>query len=310
LAQAQPAIITTFSVGTTYSYDQTSAGQPILDTNTPFLFSASTVLASNRTANAITLIFPNSTVSNLTQDITSQGDYYLFGSSSDSNRFVTAFPAGQYSFTVSATSSNQTVSLLLPAATTQPNAPHLTNFIAAQAVEVSQPFKFIWEPFLGGTTNDFIAVSVGNNIWKTPTPGSAGALNGTIIAAVIPAGTLQPNSNYACTISFYHATIASNATYVTEANRAAATQFPLSTVGATIAAPVITNVVWNGSGMSFDIDTTPGQVVTILYSTNCTQPLNQWPVLLTTNSPATRVHVTDSASAGRPVVFYRARIGP
>jgi len=68
---------TAFSVGTLYSYEQTSPSLPTLDTNAPFVFDASTALASNRTANAITLTFPNSSVSNLIQNFVSKENYYL-----------------------------------------------------------------------------------------------------------------------------------------------------------------------------------------------------------------------------------------
>jgi hypothetical protein len=185
----------------------------------------------------------------------------------------------------------------------------LTNFVAAQAVSASQPFTLAWDPFVGGTSSDFIYVTIGDNVWKTP-PGSSGALNGTTIAVIIPAGALQPNSNYTGTITFYHPNISSNANYVTSAYRATITQFTLTTADVSVAAPVMTNAVWNGSAIGFDIDTTPGQLITVLYSTNCVLPVNQWQVLLTTNSPGTRVHVTDSPSAAKPMLFYRARTGP
>jgi len=302
--------VTRFSLGTVYSYQQISPSLPTLDTNDSFVFNAITVLASNRTASTITLTFPNLAVSNLTQNIVSKENYYLLGSETESNTFVTAYPQGQYTFIVNATASNQTVSVTLPAASTQPNAPHLTNFAAAQAVSASQPFTLAWDAFAGGTSSDFIDVTIGNNDWTTPIPGSAGALNGTVKAVTIPAGALEANSNYTGRITFYDAVVSSNATYVTQAYRATTTQFPLITVGPVVAAPSITNAVWNGSSIGFDIDTTPGQDITVLYSTNCLQPVNQWPVLVTTNSQgASRVHVTDSPSPGKSMLFYRARTG-
>src|SRR5439155_1346164 len=132
-----------------------------------------------------------------------------------------------------------------------------------------------------GTSADFIYVNVGNNVWKTPNPGEPGALNGIVTSVTIPAGTLQAGSDYTASIGFYHALLASNITYVTEGFRATTTEFNLSTISSSVAAPVIANPVWTSGGFSFDIDTTVGQLLTILYSTNCTQPLAQWQTLLT-----------------------------
>ncbi len=99
----------------------------------------------------------------------------------------------------------------------------------------------------------------------------------------------------------------SNATYETVAFRATATQFTLTTAGA--APPVVTNAVWSGGNFSFDILTTAGQTLTVVSSTNCALPLAQWPILLTTNSPGTRVHVTDTRSPTGRGMLYRVRNG-
>src|SRR5213075_2671229 len=124
-------------------------------------------------------------------------------------------PQGTYTFTVAVT---------LPATMAQPNAPHVSNFTAGQTVSSSQPFTLTWDPFTGGTATDYVFVQVGN-VWKTPTPGTTGALNGTATSVTIPAGTLQPGSTNDAFIYFYHTIITSNAAYLTEAFRSSATEF-------------------------------------------------------------------------------------
>lgn len=218
-----------------------------------------------------------------------------------SNAFETAFPQGTYTFNVSATASNQTVPVLLPPGMTQPNPPHITNFLAAQA------FTLGWDAFVGGTSADYIAVFIGNNAWKTPDPGTAGALNGTATTVTIPANSLQANSNYSATIGFYHMLIVSNATYVTEAYRATATLFTLNTAGSV--RPGVTNVVCSGGSRSFDVLTAAGQFLTVVSTTNCALPLAQWPTLLTTNSPGARVHIIDPRPATSRVIVYGVRNG-
>jgi len=298
--------VTTFAAGKLNYWDQYSAASPVADTTIPYYFVGTTTLASNRTATSITLTMPTTAVSNLTQNIVHPESYYFISSMTSSNAFEAAFPQGTYTFYVSATASNQTVPVLLPTDMKQPNPPHITNFVAAQSVNATQAFTLGWEAFVGGTGTDYVNVAIGN-AWKTPDPWTAGALSGTATSVTIPANSLQPNSNYTATVAFYHAVGVSNATYTTLAYRATATQFTLNTAGAAL--PVVTNAVWSGGSFSFNVLTTAGQTLTVVSTTNCAQPLAQWPTLLTTNSTVTRVHVIDPRPATNRVMVYRVRNG-
>ncbi|MGO8931987.1 MAG: Ig-like domain-containing protein [Limisphaerales bacterium] len=303
--------ITTFGVAKVNWWDQSSTAAPVVDPNIPYYFAGTTTLASNRTATSITLTLPTSAVSNLTQNLLYPEDYFFTSFFTSSNAFETAFPQGTYTFYVSATASNQTVPVLLPTDMKQPNSPHINNFAAAQSVNATQAFTLSWDSFVGGTSTDYVYVVIGTNVWKSPEPGAAGALNGTATSVAIPANSLQPNSTYSNSfVGFYHAIVKSNATYVTTAFRATATWFTLNTVGTVAAAPpVVTNAAWSGGSFSFDVLTTTGQTLTIVSSTNCALPLAQWPVFLTTNSPGARVHITDTGSATGRGMVYRVRNG-
>jgi hypothetical protein len=190
---------------------------------------------------------------------------------------------------------------------TQPNPPHINNFAVAQSVNATQAFILGWDDLVGGTGTDYINVVISNNAWKTADPGAAGALSGTATSVIIPANSLQPNSNYTATVAFYHVVGVSNATYATLAYRATATEFNLSTGGST--QPVVTNVVLIGGRYTFDIVTTSEQTLTIVSTTNCALPLAQWPTLLTTNSQPTGVHFVDPPPATNGVMVYRVRNG-
>ena len=299
---------TAFAVGKVHTWDQYSAGPPVLDTNAPYFFNAITTLASNRTATAITVTLPTAAVSNLTQNFVAPEMYYFFSFTTNSTAFETSFPQGTYTFFVSATASNQTVPVLLPTGMTQPPAPHITTYAAAQSVNATQAFTLGWDAFAGGTSTDYVYVAVGN-AWSTAAPGAPGALSGTATSVTIPANTLQPSSNYTATVAFYHYAMVSNATYSTTAYRSTGTQFGLNTVGASAPRPVVTNYVKSGSSFSFDVITTAGQALTVVSSTNCALPLAQWPILLSTNSPGTRVHITDPRPATSRVMLYRVRNG-
>jgi len=69
----------------------------------------------------------------------------------------------------------------------------------------------------------------------------------------------------------------------------------------------LTNAIWSGGMFAFDVTSPAGQTFTIEYGS--TLRSNQWQVLLTTNSPAGRVHIVDPHSSSNRYLFYRARDG-
>ena len=298
---------TTFSVGKTHHYNQTSGGLPTLDPSTPYNFSGVTALQSNRTATNITLTLPTGAVSNATQIPFQQELYVVYGSDVNLANFDGTFPVGNYTFQVKAVSSNQTVVVNLPTTNSlpQPGAPHLTNYSAAQSVSPGQPFVLGWDAFPGGTAADYIDVDIGA-VYGSPNPGLPGALSGTARTFTIPAGILQPNSNYLSRVGFFRHVGATNANYTTAAYRATYTEFTLVTTGDSRL--VLTNASWGAGGFSFNVVCTNGQTVTVEY-TNVMGP-GTWPKLLTTNSPGSLIRVVSPQSLSNQYLFYRARNGP
>jgi hypothetical protein len=302
--------ITTFSVGKVHHYNQTSSGAPTLDPDTPYDFSGVTVLASNRTATNITLTLPTAAVSNLMQLPFTPEIFILYNSSVNLSTYDATFPAGNYTFLVKSLNSNQTMVVNLPTTNSLPlpNAPHVTNYVAAQVVDPSQPFVLGWDAFVGGTAADFIDVDIGT-AFGSPNPGLPGALNGTARTLTIPANTLQPNTTYASQIGFFHSLGATNATFATNAFRATYTEFSVVTSsGAAGGQLVLTNAVWSPGVFSFDVLCTNGQTVTIEY-TNALRT-GAWPKLLTTNSPGTKIHIVSPQAVSNSSLYYRARNGP
>ena len=195
--------ITTFLLGKLWIYLQTNTAAPVLSPYPfllPYEFSAETMLSSNRMATNVTVTIPvTSGVSNLVQNLLEPESFDLNGEGyTNLTTFNTTFPSGNYVFKVSATTSNQQVTVNLPNVT-QPNAPQVSNFNAAQAVDPSQPFTLTWNAFAGGSSADWILLEVigeGNPIFETPFFGQTGALTGTATSVTIPANTLQSSSNY------------------------------------------------------------------------------------------------------------------
>jgi hypothetical protein len=300
---------TTFSVGKVLHYNQTSSGSPTLDPSTPYDFSGVTALSSNRTATNITLMLPTGSISNLTQ-IPQQPEFYvLYAYSTDLATIDATFPPGNYTFQVGSVSSNQSVVVSLPTTNTmpQPSVPHVTNFLAAQSVNASQPFVLGWDAFAGGTAADYIDVDIGT-AYYSPNPGLPGALPGTARTITIPAGALHANSNYFSRIGFFRFTGATNANYAAAAYRATYTEFTLVTAPANNQL-ILTNASWTPSNFSFDVLSTNGQIITVEYTNVLTA--SPWPKLVTTtNTGGASVHIVSPQSVSNKSLFYRARNGP
>ena len=303
--------ITTFSVGKVHHYQQASSGASVLDTNTPFGFAGVTSLSSNRTANSVTLTMPvTGGVSNLFH-LPPPSAYLFLLSVSQTNQatYDATFQPGNYSFFVSASSSNQTVVVNLPTEGTmpQPNAPHVTNYVAAQSVNPSLPFVLGWDAFTGGTAADYIDVDIGSN-FGSPNPGQPGALTGTSRTFTIPAGTLQPNTVYASQIGFFRFTGSTNSSQATSAYRSTYTEFSLVTGSAGSVSLIIKNPAKTVTNFGFDILCTNAPAVIVEYKSNLTA--GAWQSLLTNNSPGSSFHVNAPQASSNNVLYFRARTGP
>ena len=299
--------ITTFTLGKAHAYNQTSAAAPTPDPDAPYSFTVDTTLASNRTATAVTLTLPSSAVSDLTQNFVRPEQFFLFDSSTDLASFNSTYADGNYTFNVQSIDSTQQVTVNLPASLVQPNAPHVANFAAAQSVDAAQLFTLAWDAFQGAAANDYVQVNIGT-IFKTPDPGTAGALSGTVTSVLIPAGTLAPDSGYDSTIGFYRAiSDNSNPTNTTTVYRGTTTRFTLVTSGTSAGELVLTNATWTGNIFSFDAISSIGQTLSIEYSS--TLQAGQWQTLVTTTNLTGRDRITDPQSSTNRHLFYRARNG-
>jgi Bacterial Ig-like domain len=306
--------ISTFSAGKLYFYEQNSAGAPAPSPFAAYAFTATAGLASNVAATAVTVTLPTGGAPvGLTQNFLHHEDYTLFASGSDSTNLEATYPQGNYVFNATATPANLQATVTLPQTMLQPNAPHVSNFAAAQAINASQAFTLRWDAFQGGTASDFITVAVsddvGKTVFETPGPGTNGALIGTVTSVVIPAGKLVANGTNTAEIVFYRVVTVSNATYATVAYRATGTQLNLVSVGTAGTVPTVSNPVWGPSGFGFDVSTTPNQGLKVLYSTDCSLPRAQWQVLMTTNSPGSSVHITIPPQGG-PTGFFQLENSP
>lgn len=209
-------------------YRQTSVAAPILDSEAPYIFVACAAVAcSNLPLTGISLDVPGGAVRNLSS--TRPPDYYSYADIADSQAALESrYPNGNYLFTLQSAVGDLSHTVHFLTALTMPNAPRLTNFAAAQAVNPSQPFVLGWDAFSGVGADTCIQVEIYGEIFQTPSLGLPDALPGSARSVTIPAGTLQPDSAYQGAITFYNFLLSTN-DYINLVYRSAVTEFSLVT---------------------------------------------------------------------------------
>lgn len=126
------------------------------------------------------------------------------------------YPPGNYTLTLNTAHNGTQTAALSLSASSFPNPPMVLGFAALQAVNPDAPLTVSWNPFTGGTVNDFVEFSIrsdsDNDPFSTGGPGDSDSLNGTATSVTIPAHTLQPGRTYSVRLLFARLT-ASNATF-------------------------------------------------------------------------------------------------
>ena len=95
--------------------------------------------------------------------------------------------------------------------------PHLWNFNPAESVRADRNLIFEWEPWVGGTANDFIQLHIeegdGTKVFETHDFGETGALTGRATWAYVPAGTFEPGKTYKGRLLFTRAVSLDDTSY-------------------------------------------------------------------------------------------------
>ncbi len=288
--------LTYFQVAHYTYYEQTNASPPVLFPNISYEFFAQALLSSNRTATNITVTIPvRLTVTNLVEDLLRPDRFAVADYNANLlETFATNFPSGNYIFNVSAVTSNQQVTVNLPAYVS-PNSPQVSNYAAAQSVNPSQPFTLNWITFTNGLSTDWIFFQIEGGpiktLFQTGDPGQPGALDGTSTSVTIPANTLSAGTTNTAVLAFAHVASSTNGTTVAQASVASVTYFAIVTTTnlAVASAPVLTirpsgtNVIltWPTNATGY----------TLMSATNLASPV--WntnlpaPVVVNTNNAVT-----------------------
>lgn len=296
-----------FTVAKGAIYAQNSTAAPSLNPDCPFNLVSCLYLVCPHTATNVTLTPPLGNT--LTLPFTSIPGHPLVTECGFTTQqsLDDAYPAGPYTFTMKSVSSNQQVTVNFPANLAQPAAPYITNYAAAQAVDPTKPFRLGWAPMAGGSAADCIYVEI-LPAFQTPAISDPSALNGTATSVVIPAGTLQPNTQYSASVTFYLYLLVTNTAGVLMTYRAAATEFSLQTTSGTGPVLVITNAFRGAGGQfSFEVECSPGLNLVVERRSSLSEP---WQTLCMTNPLSSRFGVSEPDIRGTSGAFYRVRTGP
>ena len=203
-ANAVASDFSSYSTGKGIYYDQTAGGTPVMKSPYPYWFHAQVVsLAPFLT---VSVTGPtNSSSAELSGPHSSPGLLEGWVRHTNQASLDSRFLNGNYAFDIfSFIHGHQFVTNTL-ATGSFPNAPMVSNLTAAQSVDAASDFTLTWNPFSGGTTNDFISCQlqgVNSNYFTSPAFGTAGALDGTATSVLIPAGTLLPGHAYLGRLTF------------------------------------------------------------------------------------------------------------
>src|ERR1051326_5515943 len=139
-------------------FEQLGSGAPLLSSNDlPYPFLSSVEPAFSNGVVSVWLKLPNGTTNQMTEQ---DGQFQLAENFSTKTMLDSAFGAGTYLFSIQTlTDGLRAPSLALPL-DSYPPIPHLTNWTPAQEIDAGVDFALAWDAFTGGSSNDFIYVSI------------------------------------------------------------------------------------------------------------------------------------------------------
>jgi hypothetical protein len=228
-----------FGVQKGQRFEQKDTGAPALQSGTPYGFAAFVALSSAGALKSATVALPNATTNTLPAAAGEWKFERTFASLSDLSAH---YPNGTYTLALEAMRDGPFASALNLAGDLYPNPPRLLNLAAAQAVDADQDFRLQWEPFAGGSINDFVQLRVtgaGGTVFETAVRHDDPAgLDGRSTAVTIPANTLLMSRTYRATLRFVKAVTLDFITYpgvIGVAGYFRQTEFTVKTTGPTTA---------------------------------------------------------------------------
>lgn len=244
-----------FLHGKIQNFQQTSSAAPVVNATQPFQF-GSLITMGTATINSATLTFTG-TSSPRTYAAAGNGDFSILDTFTTQAQLDSAYStSGNYTVSIntSAGTFSRAVSFLL-AFFGYPTTPMLTvpagNWQSGTLViDPAVAYNFTWNAFANAQANDVIELIIRNG-------GTFGPFPATQTSFTLPAGTLQPGTNYSCDLVFVRVAGAApgdaniGAGYATLAKD---TGFTLRTTAPALALTAAASRKVHGTAGTFDID--------------------------------------------------------
>jgi hypothetical protein len=217
-------------------YDQLTAGPPVPRPGDEFVFNAEVQGAASNLITSATVTTPPGNTLMLAPNA-ARDEWEFSDDRSTEAAFNSSYPPGQYIFTVeSVNDGTTTVGLNVPSSD-YPPPPHL-QFDPRTPVPTNQSVVFQWDPWVGGTAEDFIQFRIedaaGEVVFETPDRGDPGALNGLSTSVTVTNGVLAPGRPYEGRLVFERIVVSDETTLPGAEGRVtyfARTDFPIETAG-------------------------------------------------------------------------------
>ena len=185
-------------------YEQADLGQPFPDPDDEYRFLAMLQATSPNAVRRVTLSPPAGDPLTLVPDGDNE-EFQVSEPESDPALFEATYPNGSYTFQIETMSAGDRSATLILAGNNYPPAPHV-QFDPQQSVRADRDLTISWDPWPGGTANDFVQLRIedasGDNVFETDDLGENDALNGRSTFAVIPQGTLDAGRTYSARLYF------------------------------------------------------------------------------------------------------------
>jgi hypothetical protein len=310
-AAISQADVKLYTLSKSRRYEQTGDGAPILQPVKTFDIDAAVDAASPGSVTSASLLLPDGAPEAL--KLQSDGKTLNWGADAlTQDGLDAAYPDGAFTFQVAAAAGTKTLVLNLTG-DAYPNPPQLLNL--AGVVDPNRDWLVSWQPFNGGTENDFTQLHIedgqGNKVFETPDFGKSGALNGTALQATVPGNTLAAGATYTARVVFQKNLALDTTQYpgaLGVAGYATRTTFLFSASAGVPTPPRLGALPFLNSGeFSLLLEASPGSVVQIERSSD----LRQWTSFSVLTLPASGQATLTNALAGPSTVsFYRAVLTP
>jgi hypothetical protein len=180
---------------------QTSTATPLLDSTQPFQF-GSFVTRGTATIISATLTFPGTASPRTYTSVGGGTTFTILDTFATASQLDGAYGSGSYNLTVNTDVGvfSRPMSLFFQFFQF-PAAPRLTVPAAnwqngVLVIDSTVDYTFTWAPFSGAQANDLIQFSIGNS------PVNPAPFPGTQTSYLVPAGSLQPGTEYSANLAF------------------------------------------------------------------------------------------------------------